>query len=736
MDVLEQYDSILNIANILSSSLRELGWWLILGLMWLVNQVEGMTDTVLTMNGFFNSAPVNNFIKQWSPVLWVLVAISLVWIGYKFMAGKMQDRERVVTNVLLAFLFIIALPLLLSNLDNITTAGVKAIGDTSAGTNAEQLIKGNIADVYLYAKKDFNVRIPEKGLVNDLPVSRITYIDINELIDPDSDDINNDYLKSKLVMDTNGNFREEPLGNGWFGIGKELYYRWHVAWWNTIFSLSVIGITLIIAVLKVGRIIFELAFKKLFGLFIAVTDLSGGQRIKQIINDIISNFAVIFFLAVSLKFYVLFSNWLSGQSSLGSFGSSLLLLAASLALIDGPHLVERILGVDAGLKDSWRTGVGLVMASKAVSNVTSKVGGKLVSESFSKFNQGVGLAGGLKAGIQATNGAKKDNGALSQSRRNQANNKIPSGQNPNAQAGQGMKGQNPNAQAGQGMKGQNPNAQAGQGMKGQNPNAQADQGMKGQNPNAQADQGMKGQNLNAQAGQGTAPVPSGESTAPISSESVQDTAPVPSGESTAPISSESVQDTAPVPSGESTAPISSESVQGTAPVPSGESTAPISSESVQGTAPVPSGESTAPISSESVQDTAPVPSGESTAPISSESVQGTAPVPSGESTAPISSESVQDTAPVPSGESTAPISSESVQGTAPVPSGESTAPNEKYQETTYDTTKETGFKTAQHPNTIWGQNRVVMKAKEEHVKGYNTGYRIGRTIRDWRKGGR
>ena len=65
-------------------------------------------------------------------------------------------------------------------------------------------------------------------------------------------------------------------------IGRETYYRYHVNWLSLIVSLLVTSIALGITVLKIGRAIFDLAFHQIFGMFIAASDLTGGQRTKSI----------------------------------------------------------------------------------------------------------------------------------------------------------------------------------------------------------------------------------------------------------------------------------------------------------------------------------------------------------------------------------------------------------------------------------------------------------------------
>lgn len=404
LPILEKFRDILEVTNIFTYGIRELGWLTIKGLMWCVDGVESVTDKVLTLNDFFNYDAISKLLVKFRPVLWVLLGISIIFIGYQLIFNKLKDRSSIVFNIILTITFVLILPQLMVKLNGITTDGINAISDSQKANSSAQIVKENLADVYYYAQKDFKLQSPSKGYVNMLPLDKIKYLDITETIDPDDKNIKNDVLKYKVATDVKGNPTEVELDSGWFGIGDESYYRWKMNFIIIIVSLVTTLIALVVTVVKAGRIMFELAFNKIFGSIVAVTDLSSGQRTKQILSHILSSFAVLFFIALLLKIYIFYSGWISTvDSKIGSFGSLLLLVAGSFALIDGPNIVERILGIDAGLKSGWQTlaggyfGVkavagGLKGAKNTVANAAGKMGG---------FVSGAtGMAKGISNGIK------------------------------------------------------------------------------------------------------------------------------------------------------------------------------------------------------------------------------------------------------------------------------------------------------------------------------------------------
>ncbi len=88
-------------------------------------------------------------------------------------------------------------------------------------------------------------------------------------------------------------------------------------------------------------------------------------------------FIVIFSTAIMTKLYVIFSSWLG--TSLGNAGLSangvakmIVLVGGSIAVIDGPNIIERILGIDAGLKNGWSAVMaGYGLSKGAVNGLSS-----------------------------------------------------------------------------------------------------------------------------------------------------------------------------------------------------------------------------------------------------------------------------------------------------------------------------------------------------------------------------
>uniref|UniRef100_UPI000B4A87D3 pLS20_p028 family conjugation system transmembrane protein n=1 Tax=Bacillus cereus TaxID=1396 RepID=UPI000B4A87D3 len=374
-EILIQYQDILDLNGIASNIFRWLGQWLLWGLLYINEIVEKVVVQVITSNDFFQYSEINNLRNELSLVVWAILTVTIIAVGYQLMFNKIEKRTNVILNGLLSILFLVGGPILMDNLNKIASAGVKDLHGTPGSLGAS-IVKSNLADLNFYAKTDFKLADPEGKRINGISEENIKHIDFNETVDADlASGEAEDALNRKLVLSYDNKLETEKLDNGWFDVFEEAYYRWSLNWGSVLLSLTVTAFALLISIVKVGRIIYELAFHNIFGALVAATDISSGQRLKKIVNEIFSCYAVIFCMALLLKIYSLYIGWLATKDfGFMGWGNALLLLAGSWAVIDGPNIVERILGIDAGLQSGWKTMMAGAMAAKAGLDVAKATG--------------------------------------------------------------------------------------------------------------------------------------------------------------------------------------------------------------------------------------------------------------------------------------------------------------------------------------------------------------------------
>ncbi|MFR7994577.1 MAG: pLS20_p028 family conjugation system transmembrane protein [Clostridium sp.] len=403
-------NGVLELGNVFESCIRWLGWGLITLLAKLVNGIESTANKVYTINGFFNSSEVNQLIDKYEPLVWTVLAISIGILGFRIIFNRQQNRNELPSNILFSILVVVLLSTFMTKMNDITKVAISSINNSNQSLT-DTLVKESLYDIYYLDDNDFNLA----GEKNNISADSIYNIDINEALDT-SEVKDSDLFKKKIIFKENGDKKLVKLEKGWFSI-DEMYYRYNIDFISVIISLGAIGIAFVCIMLKVIRLLFELAFNKLFITLLAFADISDGKRLKEMVKHIISIFIVIFITAVLTNMYMLYNSWITKSLVANGLGNNgilkiLFIVGGAIAVIDGPNLVERILGIDAGLKSSW----GTLMAGYGVTKGALN-SGKLLAGVVPKLGNGLalGMAGasgamsGMFAGKDKNNIPNKEN---------------------------------------------------------------------------------------------------------------------------------------------------------------------------------------------------------------------------------------------------------------------------------------------------------------------------------------
>ncbi|WP_291637562.1 pLS20_p028 family conjugation system transmembrane protein [Clostridium sp.] len=412
LKILQINSDVFILDTILARIIRELLWGIVKVLGYIVDSIATVTDKLFILDTFYNDPGVVDFINSVKPLIAVLFALSLLGIGYQLMFSKTKEFRKIGMNVLVAIAVILVLPMAMDKMNTLTNYGVNAVkGNPPDLTN--QIIKSNITDLITYDKINFNANdIKNLKNTNEINVNAIRQIDATSIIEPDRFNTlgleNKDIFKKKIEVSKDGNLEVGELNQGWMTFWKEYYYRFNINFLNIILSLGVIGATLAFTCFKLAKMIFELAYNKFLAIIIAPIDINNGQKTKQIINNIMSTFIVVFLIAVLLKFYILFVGMCAGVKGIVGV---VLLVAGSFAVIDGPNMVEKLFGIDAGLRSGFKTMAGAYMVGSAVAGGASKLGNTAKSMAGGA-GKVTGSVVGASAGIESGLSNKKTDDSL------------------------------------------------------------------------------------------------------------------------------------------------------------------------------------------------------------------------------------------------------------------------------------------------------------------------------------
>lgn len=449
----------LTTTGVFSGFFRFIGWWIIKILAVIVNGIDGIVNKLYMINTFFYSKEVTDLINTYKPLIWTILTISIAFLGFKLIMNKQSNRREIPTNILLAILVVTFLTAFMIKLNNVTKIAISGLDISSP---AEQIASEYITDNYYLDEQGYtDISYGQNDLGNN-----IFDIDINEEID--TDNISNDYedmYENKPIYSKDGSISDdvEELDDGFLGIGEEGYYRYSVDYLPLIVSLLATAVAMVCVCIKLARLIFELAFNNFFATLFAFADIEDGRKLKEIIKHILSIFAVIFATGVMLKLYMLFSSWVNTDFKSNVVLRLVLLIGASLSVIDGPNLIEKILGIDAGLKSSWGVVAAGMAGTRMAASIGSAVGSKAMNIGSSiarnTVNAGAMAMGGASAlgkngfnnstnvekslnNIAGNNMSNNSNSNSSATNKNNSNNSNSTGSNSIKSNMEGFKGSN------------------------------------------------------------------------------------------------------------------------------------------------------------------------------------------------------------------------------------------------------------------------------------------------------
>lgn len=169
------------------------------------------------------------------------------------------------------------------------------------------------------------------------------------------------------------------LGRYISGMGyvAENVYKYDYEFGYCLITMLAALLSLIFAVLKLGKMLYELVFMEVISpVFIAIDAGSWqGQKTKQVVTNLLTTSAMFAIVILVLKLYLIVLLQIFKISSLSFAVRLVLIIAGAAFVIDGPDAVVKILGMDAGVKSGYGAFRGVGAAARAVTGTARAVGG-------------------------------------------------------------------------------------------------------------------------------------------------------------------------------------------------------------------------------------------------------------------------------------------------------------------------------------------------------------------------
>lgn len=141
----------------------------------------------------------------------------------------------------------------------------------------------------------------------------------------------------------------KKIGKGFFGLLTPLYYRYSIHFMAIIGELIVNSLVLIFASYRLFRLIWDMIYGEILA-YILSGDVVSGEKTKQVLQYLLNLFWSISIMIWGFAIWREFEIWVASQYS-NNFTRILLIAFAGIAMIDGPDIVERVCGIDIGMKD-------------------------------------------------------------------------------------------------------------------------------------------------------------------------------------------------------------------------------------------------------------------------------------------------------------------------------------------------------------------------------------------------
>ena len=372
MAVLENNKDFFVTNSISSDVFRWLGWNLVKLLNKLAGVGENLYKKAFELLTFSAGTSFEERLDTFEPLFIGLLAVSLVVLGIILIFNH-EKKPNIMNNICMMVAVITCSFMIMSQLNGIIKTGVNVIVDASPSLSA---INDSFYDLYYIDGKKGGLDHMKESNYGSYHYDRLTdkemeLIDINEVLNPNKDgltDAGSEILNKRLdVVSKSSDSGKNQLAEVYNGFGwnsqddsdwfNEFYYRYKVDYLSACIALIAYIIVYFSMAYKVVRIIFELAANRVLAVLYSA-DLTGGQKTMKILTSIKDSYIVMLFSAIMIKLFTMMNTYISSKFPDDALVRNLFILFIAFAVCDGPNIIEKLTGIDAGLK----SGVGKLIA--------------------------------------------------------------------------------------------------------------------------------------------------------------------------------------------------------------------------------------------------------------------------------------------------------------------------------------------------------------------------------------
>lgn len=399
--------AILTNNSIIDDALRWLAFNITKLFCMLADVCESLWDKTFGFIDLTNYDGVNAIIVQLKPVLVAVTCLCCIALGIMYIVK--QEKKPIVQNIILGILAVSCSTFVFTTANSLVTSFKDGIVNTGSNTESYQLVNDNIIDLVAIDKSgsisslNYNAG---KGIKHNAGIqtkSDFEELDFNETLNWSdkskgqeiygwSDTFNN-YMRYRAVK-VNGTYTAVENYNGLLtsDFGNEFYYRYSFDFWSCILQLFALVLIFLSLSYKNVRIAYELVVSRIMA-YMYAADIGNGERLKQILCFIRDTYITLCVSVLCVKLYEV------SNAAITSFGitgieKGIVSVFIAYVVIDGPNLVERLLGMDAGLKSSLGRTMAIFGMAKSGARIAT---GAVKGTAGAAANTGMAAATGKTA---------------------------------------------------------------------------------------------------------------------------------------------------------------------------------------------------------------------------------------------------------------------------------------------------------------------------------------------------
>ena len=399
LDFYTNNTDILSSQDLFMSFLRNVGFALLQLLVKLASACEKLYDVTFGLVDVTSFPKINNWINEFKPLFIALMAVSIFALGI-MLIFNVKRKPKILVNICVAILCVTCSTLCFNQMNSIVKdlkSGIDAISVEENIDNSYSIISNNMVDLYYL---DDQIGLSNINFKNDkgklprysLNSNKMGVMNYSEVLPPKDKDYDYKDKQAEEILSHGMRMSTKPgelykiveLDDG-FPVKRfhnQYYYRYQMDAIPIILQLFSVIILYLASAYKCTRIAYELINARLLS-YLLSAELSGGEKIGKTLIFIRDSYILLILTTVSIKIYFLLSSVLNSVEAIqnDTLVKSIILVFLAFAVVDGPNLVERLLGMDVGLQSS----TGRLITMYKLAQTGSRAGHSAIAHI--KYNQ-------------------------------------------------------------------------------------------------------------------------------------------------------------------------------------------------------------------------------------------------------------------------------------------------------------------------------------------------------------